>query len=169
MEDIIATAISPTPCLAASILLKPSFLYKRSMFSMTTMALSTNIPKAKISAKRTTIFIVVPIPPSTTKLINMERGMAMPTNKALRSPKKKSNTKTTKITPKMILFSKLLNWSRVCSDWSLVMEIFKFSGKILVCLAVANRDMILSVASSRFSPLFLTTFRDTTGSVFSRA
>ena len=96
-------------------------------------------------------------------------GMAIPTNKALRNPKKKRSTKTTNITPKMMLFSKLLSWSLVCSDWSLVIEIVKFSGSILDCLAVANRDIILSVASSRFSPLFLTTFKETTGCVSSLA
>ena len=64
VEEIIATAISPTPCLAASNLLSPSCLYSRSIFSITTMALSTNIPNAKIRANKTTIFIVVPIPPS---------------------------------------------------------------------------------------------------------
>ena len=163
MEEIIATTISPTPCLAASNLLSPSCRYSLSIFSITTMALSTNIPKARIRANRTTIFMVVPMPPNTTKLINIDNGMAIPTNKALRKPKKKRSTKTTKITPKMMLFSKLLSWSLVCSDWSLVIEIVKFSGSILDCLAVANRDIILSVASSRFSPLFLTTFKETTG------
>jgi len=38
------------------------------------------------------------------KLMNMESGIATPTNNALRNPRKNSNTPTTSNTPKMIEF-----------------------------------------------------------------
>jgi len=42
------------------------------------------------------------------KDINMDKGIATPTNRAFLSPKKNSKTATTKMTPKMMEFSRLL-------------------------------------------------------------
>ena len=76
------------------------------------------------------MFMVVPIPPSTTKLINIDKGMARPTKREFLRPKKKSKTNTTKMTPKTILFSRLSSCIFVCSDWSFVIDIFRPCGKI---------------------------------------
>ena len=48
--------------------------------------------------------------PSALRIMNdknIESGMDIPTKDALRTPKKKSRTPITKISPEMILFSKL--------------------------------------------------------------
>ena len=47
------------------------------------------------------------------KDINMDKGIATPTNKAFLNPKKNNKTATTKMTPKMIEFSKLLTCDRI--------------------------------------------------------
>ena len=52
------------------------------------------------------VFIVYPIKFNIISDINIDIGIANPTNKAFFNPKKNINTVTTKITPKMILFTK---------------------------------------------------------------
>ena len=58
--------------------------------------------------------------PKTKKLNNMESGMAIPTKRALRKPKKNIRTKTTNKTPNKMEFSNSPSWLRVRLDWSLV-------------------------------------------------
>lgn len=70
------------------------------------MALSTSIPKAITNENNTTVLSVTPIKLRIEKESNIDSGIAIPTNKAFLNPKKKHNTITTKITPKIILFSK---------------------------------------------------------------
>ena len=62
------------------------------------------------------MLMVNPIIPRMIKEMNIESGIAMPTNNALRTPKKNNKTKTTKITPEIILFSKLSTIFRVRAD-----------------------------------------------------
>ena len=45
--------------------------------------------------------------------INIDNGMAIPTNKAFLKPKKNNNTATTRITPNMMEFSRLLTCDRI--------------------------------------------------------
>ena len=78
------------------------------MFSTTTIALSTNIPKANIKENKTIIFMVMPSALRMMNDKNIESGMDIPTKDALRTPKKNSRTPITRISPEMILFSKLL-------------------------------------------------------------
>ena len=107
VEAIIGHATSPIPFFVASKESSPSSI-NRYTFSTTTIPLSTNIPNANTKEKRTIIFKLTPAEFSNIKDKNIEKGMAIPTNNAFLSPKKKSNTKTTKITPKTIEFSRLL-------------------------------------------------------------
>ncbi len=108
VDAIIGIAISPTACFAASQGAKPLSI-KRCMFSTTTMALSTSIPNARIKENNTIMFILKSMAPITTKEINMDIGIASPTKRASRVPKKKNKTAITKITPIIMLFSRLLN------------------------------------------------------------
>ena len=52
------------------------------------------------------VFIVYPIPFNIINDINIDIGIAKPTNKAFLNPKKNIKTVTTNITPKMMLFTK---------------------------------------------------------------
>ena len=115
VEAIIGRATSPVPLLAASMLLYP-FCLNRYTFSTTTIALSTNIPRARINENKTTVFRVYPTKFIIRIPINIESGIAIPTNMAFRNPKKNNKINTTKITPEMILFSKLETISLVCTD-----------------------------------------------------
>jgi len=76
------------------------------MFSTTTIPLSTSIPKANTKENSTIVFRVMPIALKMKKLINIDSGMAIPTKRALRNPKKNIKTNTTSNIPKMIEFSR---------------------------------------------------------------
>ena len=68
------------------------------------MPLSTSMPRAKTSENSTIVLNVTPSEFRMRKLMNMDSGMATPTNKALRKPRKNNNTPTTRRTPKMMEF-----------------------------------------------------------------
>ena len=55
-------------------------------------------------------------------------GIANPTNKALRKPKKNINTVTTSKIPKIILFTSSLTWFSVKLDWSFEIVIYRSEG-----------------------------------------
>ena len=86
------------------------------MFSTTTMALSTSMPRARIRLNSTTMFRVNPTSCRTTKEISIDSGIAIPTNGAVRTPRKNSSTATTSSNPEMMLFSRLLTMPRMSSD-----------------------------------------------------
>ena len=86
------------------------------MFSTTTMALSTSMPRARIRLNSTTMFRVKPTICMITNEISMESGIASPTNGAVRRPRKNSSTATTSSSPEMMLFSRLLTMPRMSSD-----------------------------------------------------
>ena len=94
--------------------------------------------------------------------------MAIPTKAALRNPKKNIKTKTTKITPKMMLFSKSSTCEMVLSVISLVREMINFSGKI-VSFALAIILSIFLETIIKFSPERFFTSNITTGLVNSLA
>ena len=77
---------------------------RRYTFSTTTMPLSTNIPSAKTKENKTMVLNVTPKEFKMRKLMNMDNGMATPTNNALRKPRKNKSTPTTSNTPKMMEF-----------------------------------------------------------------
>ena len=132
------------------------------MFSTTTIPLSTSIPRASTKENNTMVFRVTPKAFRIRKDIIIESGMATPTNNAFLSPKKNSSTKTTSITPKIILISRLDTCSLVASLWSLVIVMFRDSGKYSF-LASAKISPIASDASKRFFPDLLVTSSITTG------
>ena len=104
---IIGPATSPVPFFADSKLSYPSSRYLN-IFSTTTIALSTNIPRANINENKTIMFMVMPSALRMMNDKNIERGMDIPTKDAFRTPKKNNNTPITRISPEIILFSKLL-------------------------------------------------------------
>ena len=66
------------------------------------------MPNANTSENSTIIFRLTPAEFSKINERNMENGIATPTNNAFLKPKKNKRTKTTKITPKTMEFSRLL-------------------------------------------------------------
>ena len=68
------------------------------------MPLSTSMPSASTKENNTMVLNVTPNEFRIKKLMNMDNGMATPTNSALRSPKKNKSTPTTSNTPKMMEF-----------------------------------------------------------------
>jgi hypothetical protein len=62
------------------------------------------------------VFKVYPKKESIMKDMNMDMGIANPTNNAFLKPRKNINTVTTKITPKMIEFTNSLIWFKVMLD-----------------------------------------------------
>ena len=105
VEIIMGKAISPIPFFAASVLDMPSPI-RRYTFSTTTIPLSTSIPRPMIIPKRIMVFKVYPNSDSTIKEMNIDMGIAKPTNSAFRNPKKNINTVTTRMIPKIILLTK---------------------------------------------------------------
>ncbi len=98
----------------------------------------------------------------------MERGIANPTNRALRVPRNMNRTITTKMILMTMLFSRLLSCISTISDWSLVIVYLRSSGKRWSSRTSFRISLIFLVADSRFSPPFLTICRDTTGLPFRR-
>ncbi len=78
-----------------------------------------------INPKRTMVFKLCPNMLKIMSDINMDIGMAKPTNMAFLNPKKNIKTVTTKITPKIMLFTKSSTCPMVTEDWSLAMVTFK--------------------------------------------
>jgi hypothetical protein len=60
--------------------------------------------------------MVYPKKDNIIKDINIDMGIANPTNKAFLKPKKNIRTVTTRITPKMIEFTNSLIWFKVILD-----------------------------------------------------
>ena len=86
------------------------------MFSTTTMALSTNMPSARIKLNNTTMFMVKPTKRITLNDNSIDSGMAVPTNEEVRTPRKNNRTPTTRMSPEMMLFSRLLTMFRISID-----------------------------------------------------
>jgi len=61
--------------------------------------------------------------------INIDMGIAKPTNKALRNPKKNISTVTTNRMPKMMLLTRSSTWFNVLSEESLAIVIVRSVGK----------------------------------------
>jgi hypothetical protein len=57
-----------------------------------------------------------PMSPNIINDRNIDMGMANPTKREFLVPRKKKSTRITKITPMIMLFSRLLNWSLTISD-----------------------------------------------------
>ena len=86
----------------------------------------------------------------------MDMGMANPTKRALRKPRKNIKTVMTSKTPKTILLAKSLTKFLVLFDWSLEISTSMEEGKSLVCTS-ATTARIFSTVWMRFFPLrFLT-------------
>ena len=106
VDIIIGNAISEIPFLVASILFIPSFSISLYTFSTTTIPLSTSIPSPRIRPNNIMVFKVLPMAPSIAMDINIDIGIAIPTNKAFLNPRKNKRTITTSTTPKIILLTK---------------------------------------------------------------
>ncbi len=116
------------PILAAVILSRPLSL-NRSMFSITTMALSTRRPSAMTKATRDILLIVMPPKFITIKEIKSDKGMTTATiNDSFKPMNTKSSAMTTSNPPNALLNTV----SKLSATWSLssdVMITLRSSGK----------------------------------------
>ena len=74
------------------------------------------MPRAKIKLNNTTMFMVIPAIWRTANEMNMDSGMARPTNHAVLAPSTNNSTPTTKMRPEMMLFSSELTMLRMSFD-----------------------------------------------------
>ena len=107
---------SPAAFLAATLISSFPLSKIRWVFSITTMASSTTIPKANKNANNTIIFILKPMVGINIKAINMDKGTESATNKAFVTPIKNIRINVTKIKPIMIVLIKSCNVNFVLSD-----------------------------------------------------
>ena len=88
--------------------------------------------------------------------INIDIGIANPTNNAFLNPRKNINTVVTKKIPKRILFTKSSTWLIILLDMSLVITTSKSEGNSF-CVTSSTMTSILLAALIRFLPdLFFT-------------
>ena len=161
-----APATSLVPSIAAVIRSAPSSMCRKT-FSTMTIALSTNIPSAMISAKSTIMFRVIPKASMKRNASSIESGMARATKNEFRTPMKKSSTPTTRSRPVMIPFSSSLTMSLTNLDWSPSTSKATPAGQSSICSAASA---FTAVATSRmFAPARLETATDTAVRPFIRA
>ena len=128
VEEITGQAISPIPILDACTLDNPFFMLANTL-STTTIPSSTSIPNPITNPKSTIVFKVNPKAERIVKAINIESGIAAPTNNEFRNPIVNINTIITKTIPKIMWFDNSSTWCSTRDDWSLVNSNFKFFGR----------------------------------------
>ena len=84
-----------------------------------------------MSPNKTIVLMVSPKNPRIMNDINIDMGMAKPTNNALRNPRKNIKTVMTSMTPKTMLLARSLTKFLVALDWSLEMSTSMVDGKSL--------------------------------------
>ena len=115
VDEITGQAISPIPTLEAVTLSIPFFMLANTL-STTTIPSSTNIPNPITNPKRTIVFSVKPKAERILNAINIESGIAAPTNKELRKPIVNINTIITNTIPKIMWFDNSLTWCSTLED-----------------------------------------------------
>ena len=170
------TNTSPAAYLAASTLLIFPFPCEKILcvFSITTMASSTTIPKPNKSANSTMKLSVTLDPTmnsaegSSINARNMLNGTESATKKELVTPIKNMRIIITRINPITIEFTNSSNAADALMLRSPVMLIFKSFGSTLPCIS-STILLIFSDALIRFSPERLMILRVTTFLPFKRA
>ena len=150
--------ISPAAFLAAILMGTFPLSKIRWVFSMTTIASSTTIPRPNKKLNNTIMFMVKSIPGRIKNAMNMERGTESPTKMALVTPMKNIKMMVTKMNPMMMVLIKSCSVTRVVRLWSPVITTDKSFGNLLSFIS-ATISLILSEASIKFSPPRLMTFK----------
>ena len=101
VEAITGQAISPIPILEAVTLSIPFRILAKTL-STTTIPSSTSIPNPITSPKSTIVFKVKPNADKILNAINIDNGIAAPTNNEFRNPIVNINTIITSTIPKII-------------------------------------------------------------------
>src|SRR6187402_1543149 len=167
VEEITGQAISPIPILEASILGLPFFILAKTL-STTTIPSSTSIPSPITNPKRTMVLSVNPNAERILNAINIDNGMAAPTNKEFLSPIVNINTIITSTIPKIMWFDNSSTWCSTREDWSFVNSIFRLDGKYDACASLIF-SLTCSIAEIMFWLERFFTFNITTSFPFSRA
>ncbi len=152
---------SPAAYLALCFTSKSYLCKIRWVFSITTIASSTTIPRASSSENSTITFMVIPSAGINQKASSVASGTDRPTKNALLKPIKNMRINTTKMKPRITVFSRSCNCTRVFSEVSPVTLTFRPCGNFVSWYS-SSIAYIWSVASIRFSPLRFTTFSVTT-------
>ena len=128
VEEITGQAISPIPILEAETRSIPFFMLAKTL-STTTIPSSTSIPNPITNPNKTIVFNVNPNAERIVNAINIDNGIAAPTNKEFRNPMVNIKTIITSTIPKIMWLESSLTWCSTRDDWSLVSAIFKLEGK----------------------------------------
>ena len=113
------------------------------------------------------MFIVIPSRARITNESIMEVGIAIATKEAVRTPRKNRRTDRIRMSPEMMLFSRLLTIMKISRDWSPVMNTSVVGGKR--GSISARRRFTSSETSMMFAPERFTTSIVTTWLPFRRA
>src|SRR3990172_1676281 len=105
VATVTGNATSRGPSNAASCGVKFSFSCRRYIFSITTIASSTIIPRTSISVNKTTTLSVTPIALSIMNDIKNDNGIEVAVSDAILNPRNKNNTATTSTIPVITPFS----------------------------------------------------------------
>ena len=81
------------------------------------------------SPKRIMVLSVYPMADNIMNDMNIDMGIAKPTKRALRKPRKNMSTVTTSKIPKMMLFTRSSTWFRVLLEESLATVTFRSLGR----------------------------------------
>ena len=128
VDEITGQAISPIPILDAVTRSIPFFILANTL-STTTIPSSTNIPNPITKPKRTMVFKVNPKADRILNAINIDSGIAAPTNSEFRNPMVNINTIITSTIPKIMWLDNSSTWCSTRDDWSLVKSSSKLEGK----------------------------------------
>ena len=108
----------------------------RCVFSITTMASSTTMPKASRKENSTIMFSVNPITGIIRKAIKHDNGTESATNMALVVPIKNIRITVTRIKPITMVLMRSSSVERVLSDWSPVTVMSKPLGNTVCCFCL---------------------------------
>ena len=148
VDDITGQAISPIPILEAETRSIP-FCMLANTLSTTTIPSSTSIPNPITKPKSTMVFKVNPNADRILNAINIDKGIAAPTNKEFLNPMVNINTIITNTIPKMMWLDSSSTWCSTLDDWSFVNCNSRLEGKYDV-FAFSSFSFTCSIAEIMF-------------------
>ena len=128
VDDITGQSDFANSIFEAEILSIPFFILANTL-STTTIPSSTSIPNPITNPKSTIVFKVNPKADKIVNAINIESGIAAPTNNEFRNPMVNIKTIITNTIPKIIWLDNSSTWCSTREDWSFESSIVKFEGK----------------------------------------
>ena len=115
VEEITGQAISPIPTFDACTRFIPFFMLANTL-STTTIPSSTSIPNPITRPNKTMVFRVKPKAERMVNAINIDNGIAAPTNKEFRKPIVNISTIITNTIPKIMWLESSFTWCSTRDD-----------------------------------------------------